>query len=90
MLSFNVDRAFANVLDGLVLVDLRRSDPTLLTRYMGKAEIAAFRSFHGLSPSSHGGRILQPRQEEFVAHRQDDGSDEQPDDPHGQESSDCT
>ena len=90
MLGFNVDREFANVLDGLVLVDLRRSDPALLTRYMGRAGITAFRSYHGLSPSSHGGRILQPRQEQFVAHRQDDGADEQPDDPHGQESSDCT
>ena len=47
MLSFNVDRAFANVLEGLGLVDLRRSDPALLARYMGKAEVTAFRSYHG-------------------------------------------
>lgn len=48
MLSFNVDRDFSNVLDGLVLVDLRRSDPSLLARYMGEAELTAFRSYHGL------------------------------------------
>jgi putative hemolysin len=48
MLSFNVDRHFSNVLDGLVLMDLRRSDPTLLRRYMSDAELEAFRSYHGL------------------------------------------
>lgn len=48
MLSFNVDRNFSNVLDGLVLVDLRRSDPVLLARYMGKAHLTAFLRYHGL------------------------------------------
>ena len=48
MLSFNIDRDFSNVLDGLVLVDLRRSDPGLLTRYMGRAEILPFCTYHGL------------------------------------------
>ncbi len=48
MLSFNVDRTFSNVLDGLVLVDLRRSDPVLLARYMGEAALTCFRSYHGL------------------------------------------
>jgi putative hemolysin len=33
--SFNVDRAFREVLDGLVIVDLRRSDPRLLRFYLG-------------------------------------------------------
>ena len=49
MLSFNVDRKFSNVLDGLVMVDLRESDPTVLQRYMGKEGLARFREFHGLS-----------------------------------------
>jgi putative hemolysin len=48
MLSFNVDRDFSNVLDGLVLVDLRLSDPALLLRYMGAAEFKAFQSYHGV------------------------------------------
>ena len=48
MLSFNVDREFSNVLDGLVLVDLRKSDTALLGRYMGE-ELKSFREYHGLS-----------------------------------------
>jgi putative hemolysin len=48
MLSFNLDREFSNVLDGLVLVDLRRSDPALLGRYMGGGELTSFRKYHGL------------------------------------------
>jgi putative hemolysin len=50
MLSFNVDRNFSGVLDGLILVDLRRSDRTLLRRYLGDAGIEAFVSYHGLRP----------------------------------------
>jgi putative hemolysin len=51
MLSFNLDRNFSNVLDGLVLVDLRRSDPSLLGRYMGEGELTSFRKYHGLQGS---------------------------------------
>jgi putative hemolysin len=47
-LGFNVDRNFSNVLDGLVVVDLRRTDPSVLERYMGKPGVAAFRRHHGL------------------------------------------
>jgi len=52
MLSFNVDRKFSNVLDGLVMVDLRESDPTVLQRYMGKEGLAHFQDFHGLRRDS--------------------------------------
>jgi len=57
MLSFNLDREFSNVLDGLVLVDLRGSDPVLLGRYMGEGELTSFRRYHGLESSrdSQGG-----------------------------------
>jgi putative hemolysin len=48
LLSFNVDRNFSGVLDGLVLVDLRNTDPSVLARYMGKDESAAFRRYHRL------------------------------------------
>ena len=51
MLSFNLDREFSNVLDGLVLVDLRRSDPVVLGRYMGEGELTSFRRHHGLEAS---------------------------------------
>jgi putative hemolysin len=46
LLGFNVDRKFSNVLDGLVVVDLRQTEPTVLDRYMGRASAAAFRRFH--------------------------------------------
>ena len=35
-LSFNVDPAFSNVIDGLIVVDLTKSDPGVMARYMGK------------------------------------------------------
>ncbi len=46
MLGFNVDRKFSNVLDGLVVVDLRQTDPDVLDRYMGRNAAAKFRSIH--------------------------------------------
>jgi putative hemolysin len=51
LLSFNVDREFSNVLDGLVVVDLRATDPGVLERYVGKDGILAFQSYHGLNSS---------------------------------------
>ena len=48
LLSFNVDRDFSNVLDGLVVVDLRQTDPAVLERYVGKDGIRAFQRYHGL------------------------------------------
>jgi putative hemolysin len=48
LLGFNVDRKFSNVLDGLVVVDLRKTAPALLERYMGREAAARFRQKHGL------------------------------------------
>jgi putative hemolysin len=36
LLGFNVDRNFANALDGLILVDLTKTEPKLLERYLGR------------------------------------------------------
>jgi len=36
LLSFNLDPAFSDVIDGLILVDLTKADPRILERYMGK------------------------------------------------------
>jgi putative hemolysin len=47
LLGFNVDRKFSNVLDGLVVVDLRKTEPVLLERYMGRDAAARFRERHG-------------------------------------------
>jgi putative hemolysin len=46
LLGFNVDRKFSNVLDGLVVVDLRRTDLAVLERYMGREAAARFRQTH--------------------------------------------
>ncbi len=48
LLGFNVDRKFANTLDGLVVVDLRKTDPAVLERYMGREYALGFRRQHGL------------------------------------------
>jgi putative hemolysin len=49
LLGFNVDRKFSNVLDGLVVVDLRQTDSAVLDRYMGRQAAAKFRSVHAVS-----------------------------------------
>ncbi len=44
LLGFNVDSQFANALDGLIVVDLTKTEPKLLERYLGKPEAAQFLS----------------------------------------------
>ncbi|MFI5113753.1 MAG: lysophospholipid acyltransferase family protein [Terriglobales bacterium] len=46
LVGFNLDRKFSDVVDGLVIVDLRATDPQVLERYMGKEGYAGFRRFH--------------------------------------------
>lgn len=46
LLSFNVDPAFSDVIDGLILVDLTKTDPKVLQRYFGKEGYATFADFH--------------------------------------------
>jgi putative hemolysin len=46
LLGFNVDRKFSNVLDGLVVVDLRHTESAVLDRYMGRDRAATFRNVH--------------------------------------------
>jgi hypothetical protein len=48
ILAFNVDGEFGNVLDGLMMVDLRQLEPALLARYMGRSAMLGFRAYHGL------------------------------------------
>ena len=47
LVGFNVDRKFSNVLDGLVVVDLRQTEPAVLERYMGQEGAIRFRQMHG-------------------------------------------
>ena len=46
ILSFNVDKAFSSVLDGLIMVDLTESDPKLLGKYMGDELCRAYLAKH--------------------------------------------
>lgn len=48
LLAFNVDPDFCHVLDGLIVVDLTKSDRRLLARYMGGEKLAGFLAHHGL------------------------------------------
>ncbi len=48
LVGFNLDRKFSDVVDGLVVVDLRQTDRAILERYMGKESYSAFRRFHKL------------------------------------------
>lgn len=52
LLEFNVDPDFANVLDALVLVDLRRAPETVLIRYMGEEGYRAFMAAAALSSAA--------------------------------------
>jgi putative hemolysin len=45
LLGFRIDPDFADALDGLILVDLTKTEPKLLERYLGKSEAAAFLAF---------------------------------------------
>lgn len=49
MLAFNVDEDFANALDGLVLVDLTKTDRRILSRYIGKDTAKEFLAHHGIT-----------------------------------------
>src|ERR1700722_4061887 len=42
LVAFHVDRRFADALDGLIVVDLRKTDARVLERYMGKEGAAQF------------------------------------------------
>ena len=52
LLGFSSDKAFGDALDGLIMVDLRASDPRVLARYMGREGAAAFLAYHetGIQP----------------------------------------
>jgi len=46
VLGFNIDPGFGNSLDCLVLVDLRRTEPRVLEKYMSEAAWQSFRQLH--------------------------------------------
>ena len=50
VLGFNTDDQFGDALDGLIMVDLRESDPRMLARYMGEDGSAEFLAYHRAAP----------------------------------------
>ncbi len=48
ILSFNVDKAFSSVLDGLIMVDVLEADPRLPSKLMGEANWRAYLKHHGV------------------------------------------
>jgi len=56
LLAFNVDPQFGNVVDALLLVDMRLLDPRILQFYMGREKAAAYRAIHGLDTPARGRR----------------------------------
>jgi putative hemolysin len=52
LLAFNVDRAFSDALDALILVDLENAPAPLLERCLGKPGAAAFAAWHAVRRSA--------------------------------------
>jgi putative hemolysin len=52
-LSFNVDRDFANALDGLIVVNILNVHPSLAKRFMGKENYVAYQRFHADQRNPH-------------------------------------
>lgn len=59
LLGFNIDAAFANVLDGLIMVDLTQTDPAVLARYMGRKASTDFLAYHLQDEDARAGDELQ-------------------------------
>ena len=54
VLGFNIDPEFANSLDCLILVDLRRTEPRVLRKYMSDPAWARFQQRHRVRPRRGG------------------------------------
>ncbi|MBL7661181.1 lysophospholipid acyltransferase family protein [bacterium] len=64
LLGFNVDPEFGNALDGLILVDLTKTDRKLLDRYLGKDGAQAFLSYHFQNHPTD--KVETPKEEEIL------------------------
>jgi putative hemolysin len=51
--AFNVDKTFANVIDGLMLVDFTMVQRRIANYYMGADAFDAFLQVHGITPMEH-------------------------------------
>ena len=46
LLGFNLDPNFSDVLDGLILVDVTKTDPKIMERYMPREQLMKFHELH--------------------------------------------
>lgn len=46
LLGFNIDPNFSDVLDGLILVDVTKTDPKIMERYMPREQLMKFHELH--------------------------------------------
>ncbi|MFZ7112314.1 MAG: lysophospholipid acyltransferase family protein [Desulfatiglandales bacterium] len=56
-ISFNLDTAFGNALDGLIIVDLTVADPRIMKRYMGPEGLNTFLEYHSKADGQSVSRI---------------------------------
>ncbi len=53
IIGFNVDPSFGNVLDGLIMVDLTKTEPKMLDRYLGKDGAQRFIAYRRHEGTGH-------------------------------------
>jgi putative hemolysin len=54
LLGFNVDPNFSDVLDGLILVDVTKTDPKIMERYMPREKLKEFHKLHHTFEKAYG------------------------------------
>ncbi len=54
LLGFNVDPNFSDVLDGLILVDVTKTDPKIMERYMPREKLREFHKLHNTIEQAYG------------------------------------
>jgi hypothetical protein len=52
IVGFNIDKVSGNILAALITVDLTRTDPKVLLRYLGKDGAEAFLAYHRVDTNS--------------------------------------
>ncbi len=52
LLAFNLDPSFSDVLDGLIWVDLRKTDQKTMLKYMGKEGYTRWQEYHSTSKTT--------------------------------------
>jgi putative hemolysin len=53
LISFNLDRDFSDAIDGLILVDLTKTDPKLLKRFQGEEGYEIFTAYRAAAKAPH-------------------------------------